>query len=215
MPAHLIHSYKVKRPMLLRKYNQFFLTHFVLFPDAHTVSDALYKYLERIGLEDKQKHPIFGDWQKLLDQFVLQRYLHKERPKTPQKVYIIRNEGWEKGTEQRGWQLCSLCALTSFCRLRIRFKITYEAMHSFFCSYYSVIWTGQGPAHLRVHAGRPRACGAQRGRAGAVHCGDHRPARGPAAAEGTAAPQGPPPAFAAPERARCLVAVTHSFSSAK
>jgi len=41
--------------------------------------DSIYDQLKRLGIREQEPHPIFGDWEKLIDVFVKQLYLEKRK----------------------------------------------------------------------------------------------------------------------------------------
>jgi len=47
---------------------------------------VLFDQLKRLGLREQQPHPLFGDWEKLIDRFVKELYLEKKRKKNNEGI---------------------------------------------------------------------------------------------------------------------------------
>eukprot|EP01103_Thecamoeba_quadrilineata_P004223 TRINITY_DN1393_c0_g1_i2.p1 TRINITY_DN1393_c0_g1~~TRINITY_DN1393_c0_g1_i2.p1 ORF type:complete len:143 (+),score=27.73 TRINITY_DN1393_c0_g1_i2:432-860(+) len=41
--------------------------------------DTLYDQLKRLGFKEKENHPVFGEWEKLIDKFIKQLYLARKK----------------------------------------------------------------------------------------------------------------------------------------
>eukprot|EP01133_Synstelium_polycarpum_P002647 gene2647-3053_t len=71
----------------------------ILLESGFIESDVLYEKLQRLDFEVERQHPVFGEWEKTIDQFVKEMYLSKKKDTKNDKPISVYRFGQRSLTE--------------------------------------------------------------------------------------------------------------------